>query len=119
MKMSNCNSIMNSEFEKLNDLERRINHQIEVDDDTEDVMSHDELRRIQLQDNINNMYYAQSENQSPNQDAHKRDRKIIKSKDSVYWNIASNMNSENGSVQQMEVLNRRFVPRLNIDKIHN
>ena len=119
MKMSKWESNINSELERLNDLERKLNQEIDLPDESDDALSYEGSKRIKLQNNLNNMYYAQSENQSPNQESWKRNQMLIKSKDSMYWNIASNFNSDNGSSQNVEILNARFIPKLSIDRMYN
>lgn len=113
---------INSHFEdleKLNDLERKLEQKhtfgIDINNDLEDdVLSIDQNERRKTQNGFNYLFYLQSENQSPNQESIRRNQTALQSKENVFWNIASNLNSGDKSSKKIENMKNKIVPSINL-----
>ena len=108
-----------SEIERLNDLEKKLNQKhnfgIELIQDSEDdILSIDASERPRTQIGFNPLFYLQSENQSPNQESIHRNKTTLQSKENVFYNIVSSINSFGGGSKKIENMKNKVVPSLHL-----
>lgn len=102
------------DMEKLNYLERKLDEKhtfaADINQDSEDDVLSIQQNNKMTHDKFNYLLYLQSENQSPNQESLRRNQSALESKENVFWNIASNLNSDGKINKKIENMKGKLSP---------